>query len=119
MKKLHTEKLKQLRKQIREIKKLLIEKKDIHKKTAEEIRILSEQQKKLEQTLINLKDKNYLTDHCIVRYMERFTNVKIAKIKKEILEIQGVEKAIIDGVNNVKSDNKEFIIKNGKVTTVY
>jgi len=119
MKKLHAERLKQLRKQIREIKKLLVEKKDINKKITEEIRILSEQQKKLEQTLTNIKDKNYLTDHCIVRYLERFTNVKITKIKKEILETQGLEEAIIAGANSMTIDGKEFTIRNGKVTTVY
>lgn len=59
----------------------------------------------------------YLTDHAIVRYLERAKGFNIAKIRQEMLTPTTIE-AIEAGAVTVKISGVDFIVKDKTIVTV-
>lgn len=70
--------------------------------------------KQLNETI---KNKNFITDHAIIRFLERKKYINIKQIKEEILT-PGLVQAILYGAHSYKEDRYEYIIKQGKVITI-
>lgn len=96
-----------------QINKLRDEKRNIEK----HIEFLLNDIKNKKQLNENIKNKNFITDHAIVRFLERKGFINIKKLKEELLT-PGLIQAIVSGANSYKEDNFEFIIKQGKVITI-
>ena len=64
-----------------------------------------------------IKNKNFLTDHAIIRFLERKKFIDIKKLKEELLT-PGLVNAIIAGAKSYREDRYEYIIKQGKVITI-
>ena len=64
-----------------------------------------------------IKNKNFLTDHAIIRFLERKKFIDIKKLKNELLT-PGLITAIVNGAKSYREDGYEYIIKHGKVITI-
>lgn len=58
-----------------------------------------------------------ITDHAIVRYLERTGKIDRAKIEAEIL-CPAVQLALAAGATSVRANGVTFCLRNGYVTTV-
>ncbi len=110
---------KQIKKQIQKIEEELIQKKGLKVQLSNEIRILTEDKEKLKKKLLNLKNKEFITDHCLIRYIERIYKFDFSEIKKEIMGTKGLTQAILMNASGLKANGREFIIRGGKVITIY
>lgn len=56
-----------------------------------------------------------ITDHAIIRYMERFHGLDMAVLKREI------EKRLpaTDGIHNLEGTDMVCVVKNGRLITMY
>lgn len=108
-----------IKQQIKEKQDLLLSKQADAKKRQNEVRILTEEIKKLKQRLYNSSQKGVVSDHCIIRYLERIHNFNFDDVKKEILSLEGLQDAILAGTKEFKKDGKVFIIEDYKIVTIY
>jgi len=62
-----------------------------------------------------------ITDHAVLRYIERVHKIDIEAIKKQMQK--GLKKELLNSVGNnkliIKTKECDFIIENGKLITVY
>ena len=86
--------------------------KDINKK----IEATEKEVERLNNVYTGLTKYEYLTDHALVRYLERSGAVDVKAIRKNLLN-ESVALGLINGANKVMSGNFEFIVKNGKIVT--
>lgn len=107
-----------LKKQIKELEDQLTSKEAVSNTLSNDIKKIIEDKSKLKRRLFTIENKDYITDHCIIRYLERVYNFDFEKIKKEIIETKGLEDAILIGASKFKKDNKTFVIENGKIVTI-
>lgn len=59
---------------------------------------------------------DYLTDHALVRYLERSGVIDVAAIKKNLMN-DTLASGLIGNANKVMIGGFEFVVKNGKVIT--
>lgn len=59
---------------------------------------------------------DYLTDHALVRYLERSGVIDVDTIKKNLMN-DTLAAGLISGANKVMIGGFEFVVKNGKVVT--
>ena len=64
------------------------------------------------------KKRTYITDHALMRYMQRVHNINVEKYREEMHsdEIEAMVKA---GAQTVKIDGFTFICKEGRIVTTY
>lgn len=86
--------------------------KDINKK----IEATEKEVERLNNVYNGLTKYEYLTDHALVRYLERSGAVDVKAIRKNLLN-ESVALGLINGANKVMIGNFEFIVKNGKIVT--
>lgn len=86
--------------------------KDINKK----IEATEKEVERLNNVYTGLTKYEYLTDHALVRYLERSGAVDVKAIRKNLLN-ESVALGLINGANKVIIGNFEFIVKNGKIVT--
>lgn len=86
--------------------------KDINKK----IEATEKEVERLNNVYTGLTKYEYLTDHALVRYLERSGAVDVKAIRKNLLN-ESVALGLINGANKVMIGNFEFIVKNGKIVT--
>lgn len=86
--------------------------KDINKK----IEATEKEVERLNNVYTGLTKYEYLTDHALVRYLERSGAVDVKAIRKNLLN-DSVALGLINGANKVMIGNFEFIVKNGKIVT--
>ena len=86
--------------------------KDINKK----IEVTEKEVERLNNVYTGLTKYEYLTDHALVRYLERSGAVDVKAIRKNLLN-ESVALGLINGANKVMIGNFEFIVKNGKIVT--
>ena len=86
--------------------------KDINKK----IEATEKEVERLNNVYNGLTKYEYLTDHALVRYLERSGAVGVKAIRKNLLN-ESVALGLINGANKVMIGNFEFIVKNGKIVT--
>ena len=86
--------------------------KDINKK----IEATEKEVERLNNVYNGLTKYEYLTDHALVRYLERSGVVDVKAIRKNLLN-ESVALGLINGANKVMIGNFEFIVKNGKIVT--
>lgn len=86
--------------------------KDINKK----IEGTEKEVERLNNVYNGLTKYEYLTDHALVRYLERSGAVDVKAIRKNLLN-ESVALGLINGANKVMIGNFEFIVKNGKIVT--
>ena len=86
--------------------------KDINKK----IEATEKEVERLNNVYTGLTKYEYLTDHALVRYLERSGVVDVKAIRKNLLN-ESVALGLINGANKVMIGNFEFIVKNGKIVT--
>ena len=60
----------------------------------------------------------YITDHAVIRYLERVHGIDIEYIKDSMTK-HGVKEACDAMLTNYTVDGIKFKIKNGKVTTIF
>ena len=84
--------------------------KDINKK----IEATEKEVERLNNVYNGLTKYEYLTDHALVRYLERSGAVDVKAIRKNLLN-ESVALGLINGANKVMIGNFEFIVKNGKI----
>jgi len=60
---------------------------------------------------------NKVTDHAILRYIERCYGLDVEKIKREILEYPGLMQALEAGVTSYRVNGINFKCANGKIIT--
>lgn len=58
-----------------------------------------------------------LTDHALVRYMERVLKIDIETLKNEIVS-ENIMKAIETGASSITFNGFRYVISNGKIVTV-
>ena len=63
------------------------------------------------------EQENFLTDHAIVRYLERSGLIDIKKIKEHLLTPE-VLLDIYSSADKIKINDFDFRIKNGKIATI-
>lgn len=110
---------KDIKKQIKLLEDELIQKKATLKSVSNDVRMLTEEEKKLKNKLRTFANKDFLTNHCVMRYLERVYNFSFEDTKKEILSIEGLQSAILIGAKEFKKDGRVFIIQDGKIVTIY
>lgn len=86
--------------------------KDINKK----IEATEKEVERLNNVYNGLTKYEYLTDHALVRYLERSGAVDVKAIRKNLLN-ESVALGLINGANKVMIGNFEFIVKNVKIVT--
>lgn len=86
--------------------------KDINKK----IETTEKEVERLNNVYTGLTKYEYLTDHALVRYLERSGAVDVKAIRKNLLN-ESVALGLINGANKVMIGNFEFIVKNGRIVT--
>ena len=86
--------------------------KDINKK----IEATEKEVERLNNVYNGLTKYEYLTDHALVRYLERSGAVDVKAIRKNLLN-ESVALGLINGANKVMIGNFEFIVKNGNIVT--
>lgn len=86
--------------------------KDINKK----IEATEKEVERLNNVYTGLTKYEYLTDHALVRYLERSGAVDVKAIRKNLLN-ESVALGLINGANKVMIGNFEFIVKNGRIVT--
>ena len=86
--------------------------KDINKK----IEATEKEAERLNNVYTGLTKYQYLTDHALVRYLERSGAVDVKAIRKNVLN-ESVALGLINGANKVMIGNFEFVVKNGKIVT--
>lgn len=72
---------------------------------------------KKKQTI--LKQGNFVSDHCVIRFLERRFGFDLESVREEILKTQGLEKAVRMGASKFIKDGLVFVIENYKIVTVY
>lgn len=65
----------------------------------------------------NIKNKNFITDHALIRFLERKKGIDIKKIKEEILTPKVIQ-ALLTGAQSYKENGFEYIFKQGKIITI-
>lgn len=75
-----------------------------------------EEMNQITLSLIDVNDSIKVSDHAILRYLERKYNLDIKGIRKEILT-PAIIQAIKAGAKAVKVDGMDFKIKNNIITT--
>ena len=63
------------------------------------------------------KQTSSVTDHAVIRYLERVKGIDIERIRKEI-ETPTVRAALRIGASGVRSKGVQYVIKGGKIVTV-
>jgi SOS response regulatory protein OraA/RecX len=91
--------------------------KSVIEKSLEERASLDREEKQLNTLLRNMNRQVSVSDHAVVRYLERVHGFDIEKIKQEILtpERVGFIKA---GAKKIHVSNMEMRVENGVVVTV-
>ena len=64
------------------------------------------------------QNDDIITDHALLRYLERATGIKCEELRK-FLETEELKCAIAIGAKKYKKDNLVFVIKNAKVITIF
>ncbi|CAH2910614.1 MAG: hypothetical protein CPSOU_1818 [uncultured Paraburkholderia sp.] len=59
-----------------------------------------------------------VTEHALLRYIERFMNVDLEQVRKAILTEQAVKLIKFTRTGKVTTDGRRLVIKNGTVVTV-
>lgn len=88
----------------------------ILKKLDVEIESVSREVDRLNNVYNGITKYEYLTDHALVRYLERSGAINVEEIKKNLLT-ETLAAGLINNANKVKIGGFEFIVKNGKVVT--
>jgi len=96
---------------------LLVTKKDLDKDISTTTRQLQNSEQELRK-LQNESIEPIVSEHAIIRYLERVQKIDIEQIKKEILTVK--IKALIDTLRSGRFSEKNFIVqvKNRVVTTI-
>jgi hypothetical protein len=59
-----------------------------------------------------------VTEHALLRYIERFMNVDLEQVRKAILTEQAVKLIKFTKTGKVTTDGRRLVVKNGTVVTV-
>jgi hypothetical protein len=59
-----------------------------------------------------------VTEHALLRYIERFMNVNLEEVRKAILTEQAVKLIKFTKTGKVTTDGRRLVVKNGTVVTV-
>lgn len=86
--------------------------KDINKKIDDTTKEVD----RLNNVYNGLTKYEYLTDHALVRYLERSGAVDVKSIRKNLLN-ESLAIGLINNANKVTIGGFDFIVKNGKVVT--
>lgn len=69
------------------------------------------------KTMKPSKLRKHVTDHAIVRYVERVHGIDLDEIREAILA-DGVYDAVCAGVSGIKKDGVEYVLADRRVVTV-
>lgn len=86
--------------------------KDLNKKIDD----TTKEVERLNNVYNGLTKYEYLTDHALVRYLERSGAIDIQTIRKNLLN-ESLAIGLINNANKVTIGGFDFIVKNGKVVT--
>lgn len=86
--------------------------KDLNKKIDD----TTKEVERLNNVYNGLTKYEYLTDHALVRYLERSGAIDIKTIRKNLLN-ESLAIGLINNANKVTIGGFDFIVKNGKVVT--
>lgn len=65
-----------------------------------------------------MNDGSCITDHALVRYLERNGIINIQELKQNLLT-DAVVNGLINGAKVVCIDGTDYVVSNGKVVTTY
>lgn len=63
------------------------------------------------------RNKQIVTDHALVRYIERVLGVNLQEVRRAILT-DSIKAAVKGGAASVTIDGFTYIIENGRITTI-
>ena len=96
---------------------------DKHKDLNQKNKELNDKKKQLNLILKNIKDIEnnndvVISEHAILRYLERVKGFNLEDIKNEMLDVTTKDTLKVLPVNKIKCDGYNLIIKNNVITTV-
>ena len=96
---------------------------DKHKELNQKNKELNDKKKQLNLILKNIKDIEnnndvVISEHAILRYLERVKGFNLEDIKNEMLDVTTKDTLKVLPVNKIKCDGYNLIIKNKVITTV-
>lgn len=118
----HLKKLKEMqkekRKEINALKADLEMYKTLSQKLASQINHKEQEYQKINNLINGLNDGSCITDHALVRYLERNGIINIQELKQNLLT-DAVVNGLINGAKIVSIDGTDYVVSNGKVVTTY
>lgn len=112
LKRLKSEKTKELN-QLKADKEMYCQ---LLKQIDKKIEAATKEVERLNNVYSGITKYDYLTDHALVRYLERSGVIDVATIKKNLMN-DTLAAGLIGGANKVIIGGFEFVVKNGKVVT--
>lgn len=109
---------KEKRKEINALKADLEMYKTLAQKLANQINQKEQEYQKINNLINGLNDGSCITDHALVRYLERNGIINIQELKQNLLT-DAVVNGLINGAKVVCIDGTDYVVSNGKVVTTY
>ena len=97
---------------------------DKHKELSQKNKELNDKRKQLNLILKNIKDIEdrrkdvVISEHAILRYLERVKGFNLEDIKNEMLDVTTKDTLKVLPVNKIKCAGYNLIVKNNVITTV-
>lgn len=107
-------------KELRKVEAQLVMLRDSRQTIGEQIQKYEQQKQRL-QNLIFKKNITELqvTDHAVVRYIERFYQLDLDGIKKEIIsDVEKFDGYLKNGTGKISTDKLSYVIKDNKIITL-
>lgn len=116
----NSEKLKQFKSRLSKLNVDLEASKDELIFIQDKYNLIKQQIKDIKDKIKNIKkDKVILTEHALFRYIERFYEIDINKIKDEILSDKAINKVLTCGDGTYPLQNgMKIIVKNNTIVTI-
>lgn len=113
--------LKALQEEVRDLKKKIEAKKEIASQHQRELQIMVNRRERLTERVKILKHNvPEVTDHAVIRYLERVRGLDIEGIRSEILSPEVIQQMEVLGTTGkFVNKNLQIVVKNNKVITVY
>ena len=77
----------------------------------------SQKVNELNITYTTYTEEKFISDHAILRYLQRMNLIDIQQLKTNLLS-EEVVNAIYNGANKIIYNGLEYVIKNGKIVTI-
>lgn len=107
-------------KELRKVEAQLVMLRDSKQSIGEEIQKCEQRKQKLENQVFKQGlSELQVTDHAVVRYIERFYQLDLEGIKKEIVaDVEKFDGALKNGAGRIKTDKLSYVIKENKIITI-